>query len=73
MADKYKPSEHGGKREDGQPDKRTQQSEFAYGKVDPHQAGQQGGSTTGAGGSAPGEFAHGTVDAREAGRAGGSK
>lgn len=65
--------EHGGKREDGQPDKRTQQSEFAYGKVDPHQAGQQGGSTTGAGGSAPGEFAHGTVDAREARRAGGSK
>lgn len=70
-------TEHGGKREDGQPDKRTQQSEFAYGKVDPHKAGQQGGSTTGsttgAPGNAPGEFAHGTVDPHEAGRAGGSR
>lgn len=66
-------TEHGGKREDGQPDKRTQQYEFAYGKIDPHKAGQQGGSTTGAGGSAPGEFAHGTVDPHEAGRAGGSQ
>ncbi|KAF4976490.1 hypothetical protein F66182_17481 [Fusarium sp. NRRL 66182] len=72
MADKYKPTEHGGKREDGQPDKRTQQTEFAYGKVDPHKAGQQGGSTSGAGGSASGEFAHGKVDPREAGKEGGS-
>jgi len=32
----YKPSEHGGLKEDGTPDKRMQQTEFAYGKVDPH-------------------------------------
>jgi len=88
MSEKYKPSEHDGVREDGQPDKRTQQTEFAYGKVDPHEAGQQGGSITGgssgssgsggsggsgSGGSAKGEFAHGKVDPHEAGRAGGSK
>ncbi|KAE8365329.1 hypothetical protein BDV27DRAFT_105491 [Aspergillus caelatus] len=78
MADKYKPSEHGGLREDGQPDKRTQQTEFAYGKVDPTEAGQEGGSvggTTsqgkGSGGSAQGEFAHGKVNPREAGSKGG--
>jgi len=29
----YKPSEHGGLKEDGTPDKRMQQTEFAYGKV----------------------------------------
>jgi len=28
----YKPSEHGGLKEDGTPDKRMQQTEFAYGK-----------------------------------------
>ncbi|RAL06911.1 uncharacterized protein BO97DRAFT_409358 [Aspergillus homomorphus CBS 101889] len=78
MADKYKPSEHGGLREDGQPDKRTQQSQFAYGKVDPHKAGQEGGSIGGqatgshSGGSAKGEFAHGKVDPHEAGKKGGS-
>ncbi|KAF7589028.1 hypothetical protein BBP40_004855 [Aspergillus hancockii] len=83
MADKYKPSEHSGLREDGQPDKRTQQSEFAYGKVDPTQAGQEGGSLggrasggatsqgKGSGGSAQGEFAHGKVDPHEAGKKGG--
>lgn len=41
------PVEHGGVREDGQPDKRTQQTEFAYGKVDPSEAGREGGSATG--------------------------
>ncbi|EAW11110.1 uncharacterized protein ACLA_067480 [Aspergillus clavatus NRRL 1] len=45
--EKYKPSEHGGRREDGQPDKRTQQSQFAYGKVDPQKAGQEGGRVGG--------------------------
>lgn len=59
-------TEHGGKREDGQPDKRTQQSEFAYGKVNSHKASQQDGS-------GPGEFAHGIVDPHEAGRADGSQ
>ncbi|KAL3465448.1 hypothetical protein BJX64DRAFT_252437 [Aspergillus heterothallicus] len=54
--EKYKPSEHGGRREDDKPDKRTQQSQFAYGKVDPHQAGQQGGKIGGAaGGQASGK------------------
>ncbi|KAL2857076.1 hypothetical protein BJY01DRAFT_202731 [Aspergillus pseudoustus] len=48
--EKYKPSEHGGRREDKQPDKRTQQSQFAYGKVDPHSAGHEGGKMGGAAG-----------------------
>ncbi|KAL4979638.1 hypothetical protein BDW66DRAFT_126890 [Aspergillus desertorum] len=53
--EKYKPSEHGGRREDNQPDKRTQQHKFAYGKVDPHQAGHEGGKVGGhAGGVASG-------------------
>ncbi|KAH7121990.1 hypothetical protein B0J13DRAFT_566771 [Dactylonectria estremocensis] len=81
MSDTYKPTEHGGLREDGQPDKRVGTGEFAYGKVDPHEAGAQGGKTTGtsdedastgkSGGSAKGEFAHGKVDPAEAGRKGG--
>ncbi|KAE8136775.1 hypothetical protein BDV38DRAFT_283713 [Aspergillus pseudotamarii] len=78
MANKYKPSEHGGRREDGQPDKRTQQTEFAYDKVDPTEAGQKRGSVggtisqgKGSGSSAQGEFAHGKVDPREAGSKGG--
>ncbi|KAL5341217.1 hypothetical protein BJX70DRAFT_359094 [Aspergillus crustosus] len=48
--EKYKPSEHGGRREDNKVDKRTQQTEFAYGKVDPHTAGHEGGKTGGAAG-----------------------
>ncbi|KAL4878797.1 hypothetical protein BJY04DRAFT_195093 [Aspergillus karnatakaensis] len=48
--EKYKPKEHGGRREDDKVDKRTQQSEFAYGKVDPHEAGQKGGQIGGAAG-----------------------
>jgi hypothetical protein len=76
--------ENDGLRQDGQPDKRTQQTEFAYGKVDPQDAGQQGGSTTGSGstsegkvtggsGSGSGGFAHGKVDPHEAGRKGGQQ
>ncbi|RDW85678.1 hypothetical protein BP5796_04003 [Coleophoma crateriformis] len=59
---------------------------FAQGKVDPVEAGKQGGSTSGtgnsnsdsgtksgnSGGSAKGEFAHGKVDPVEAGKKGGS-
>ncbi|KAI1610048.1 hypothetical protein EDD37DRAFT_653466 [Exophiala viscosa] len=43
----YQPTEHDGLRQDGQPDKRTQQTEFAYGKVDPVEAGKQGGHSSG--------------------------
>ncbi|KAH8684956.1 hypothetical protein BGZ61DRAFT_534156 [Ilyonectria robusta] len=86
MSDTYKPTEHGGLREDGKPDKRVGTGEFAYGKVDPTEAGQQGGKMSGttqatdedvskdtgnSGGSAKGEFAHGKVDPHEAGRKGG--
>ncbi|KAH8647699.1 hypothetical protein BX600DRAFT_443051 [Xylariales sp. PMI_506] len=39
----YKPTEHNGLREDGQPDQRVNTGEFAHGKVDPHKAGKQGG------------------------------
>tara|TARA_R110002003_G_scaffold296_4_gene18627 strand:+ start:3823 stop:4146 length:324 start_codon:yes stop_codon:yes gene_type:complete len=59
--------------------------EFAQGKVDPHEAGKQGGATSGSGsdstgstgssgsgGSAKGQFAHGKVDPVEAGKKGGS-
>ncbi|KAL4956637.1 hypothetical protein BDW69DRAFT_181413 [Aspergillus filifer] len=54
--EKYKPSEHKGRREDNQPDRRTQQSQFAYGKVDPHEAGHEGGKVGGhAGGVASGK------------------
>ncbi|KAI9149049.1 hypothetical protein HJFPF1_11095 [Paramyrothecium foliicola] len=42
----YKPTEHDGLRKDGQPDGRVGTGEFAHGKVDPHSAGQKGGSTT---------------------------
>lgn len=44
--DKYKPSEHDGLKQDGTPDKRVQQTEFAHGKVDPHEAGKKGGETS---------------------------
>ena len=69
--------EHDGLRKDGQPDKRTQQDSFAYGKVDPVEAGQKGGQTGGqasgssSGGSSSGEFGHGKVDPAEAGAKGG--
>ncbi|TVY71172.1 hypothetical protein LSUE1_G006164 [Lachnellula suecica] len=43
----YKPTEHDGLKEDGTPDKRVGTGEFAHGKVDPHEAGKQGGQTTG--------------------------
>ncbi|KAJ4314244.1 hypothetical protein N0V94_006552 [Neodidymelliopsis sp. IMI 364377] len=80
----YKPTEHGGLRQDGQPDKRVGTGEFAQGKVDPHEAGKQGGHTSGSsgdvestgsgnsGGSAKGQFAHGKVDPVEAGKKGGN-
>ncbi|KAK7415231.1 hypothetical protein QQZ08_012405 [Neonectria magnoliae] len=81
MSDTYKPTEHGGLREDGQPDKRVGTGEFAHGKVDPVEAGHEGGKTSGttgsdatdgnSGGSAKGQFAHGKVDPHEAGRKGG--
>ncbi|KAH6995350.1 hypothetical protein EDB80DRAFT_897519 [Ilyonectria destructans] len=88
MSDTYKPTEHGGLREDGEPDKRVGTGEFAYGKVDPTEAGHQGGKTSSTsqanaeevskdtdntGGSAKGGFAHGKVDPHEAGRKGGKK
>ncbi|KAH8881123.1 hypothetical protein GQ53DRAFT_888831 [Thozetella sp. PMI_491] len=49
MTGTYKPTEHGGLREDGQPDKRVGTGEFAHGKVDPHEAGKDGGHTSGTG------------------------
>jgi hypothetical protein len=68
MSDTYKPTEHGGLKEDGTPDKRVGTGrefqdillrscilktpiEFAQGKVDPVEAGKQGGSTGGNAGS----------------------
>ncbi|PSR84024.1 hypothetical protein BD289DRAFT_390406 [Coniella lustricola] len=50
MAD-YKPTEHDGLRQDGQPDKRVGTGQFAQGKVDPHEAGKQGGKSSGGLGS----------------------
>ncbi|KAF2763578.1 hypothetical protein EJ05DRAFT_496391 [Pseudovirgaria hyperparasitica] len=80
----YKPTEHDGLRQDGQPDKRVGTGQFAGGKVDPVEAGKAGGhssggtgdssdSTTssGAGGGGKGQFAGGKVDPVEAGRKGG--
>ncbi|EXJ92633.1 hypothetical protein A1O3_01185 [Capronia epimyces CBS 606.96] len=43
----YQPTEHDGLRQDGQPDQRVGTGEFAHGKVDPHEAGKQGGQTGG--------------------------
>lgn len=81
MSDQYKPSEHDGLRKDGQPDTRMQQDSFAYGKVDPHDAGKEGGQTGGSAGgqassgshdsSGKGQFAGGKVDPVEAGKKGG--
>ncbi|CZR64632.1 uncharacterized protein PAC_14530 [Phialocephala subalpina] len=80
MSDTYKPTEHGGLKADGTPDKRVGTGEFAQGKVDPVEAGKQGGQTGGStggsdsssGGSGAGQFAHGKVDPVEAGKKGGS-
>lgn len=41
----YKPTEHDGLRKDGQPDGRVGTGQFAHGKVDPVEAGKQGGQT----------------------------
>jgi hypothetical protein len=75
-------TEHDGLRKDGQPDQRVGTGEFAHGKVDPHEAGKQGGHTSGTGSSSyddgdnsssgnSGQFAHGKVDPHEAGKKGG--
>ncbi|KAF2034242.1 hypothetical protein EK21DRAFT_57032 [Setomelanomma holmii] len=82
MSDTYKPTEHDGLKQDGTPDKRVGTGEFAQGKVDPVEAGKQGGHTSGtgsddtgssgSGGSAKGQFAHGKVDPVEAGKKGGN-
>ncbi|EME50291.1 hypothetical protein DOTSEDRAFT_20660 [Dothistroma septosporum NZE10] len=77
--DTYKPTEHGGLREDGQPDGRVGTGKFAQGKVDPVEAGKQGGNSSGggddssdnSGGSGKGQFAGGKVDPVEAGKKGG--
>ncbi|EXJ91128.1 hypothetical protein A1O1_04237 [Capronia coronata CBS 617.96] len=47
----YQPTEHDGLRKDGQPDGRVGTGEFAHGQVDPHDAGKQGGKTSGSSGS----------------------
>ncbi|GAB7345557.1 hypothetical protein MBLNU457_3867t1 [Dothideomycetes sp. NU457] len=43
----YKPTEHDGLRQDGQPDGRVGTGQFAQGKVDPHKAGHEGGKSSG--------------------------
>lgn len=40
-------AEHGGLKEDGTPDKRVGTGQFAQGQVDPHEAGKQGGQSSG--------------------------
>jgi len=88
MSDTYKPTEHDGLKEDGTPDKRVGTGQFAQGKVDPREAGAQGGKASGGSGgsaaddddstgksnqgSSKGQFAHGKVDPHEAGRKGGN-
>lgn len=70
----YCPSQRPRFQADTLPDLRTEQDSFAYGKVDPHEAGKLGGHTsgsTGSDGSSSGGFAHGKVDPVEAGRKGG--
>lgn len=74
-------TEHDGLRKDGEVDQRTAKggnTEFAHGKVDPHEAGAQGGKASGgsgggdsSSGGGSGEFAGGKVDPVEAGRKGG--
>ncbi|GAB7346957.1 hypothetical protein MBLNU459_g2013t1 [Dothideomycetes sp. NU459] len=78
MSGTYKPTEHGGLKEDGTPDKRVGTGEFAQGKVDPVEAGKQGGQSSGGSGDSSsssggsGQFAGGKVDPVEAGKKGGS-
>ncbi|KAI3394542.1 hypothetical protein diail_2591 [Diaporthe ilicicola] len=48
----YKPTEHDGLKQDGTPDKRVGTGQFAQGKVDPHEAGAQGGKSSGTPGGA---------------------
>ncbi|KAF4630490.1 hypothetical protein G7Y89_g7649 [Cudoniella acicularis] len=55
MSGTCKPTEHGGLKEDGTPDKRVGTGQFAQGQVDPHKVGKQGGHASGGGGSAGGE------------------
>jgi hypothetical protein len=43
--------DHDGLKQDGTPDKRVGTGEFAQGKVDPTEAGKQGGHTSGSGSS----------------------
>lgn len=43
-------TEHGGLKEDGTPDKRIGTGQFAQGKVDPTEAGAQGGKASGGSG-----------------------
>ncbi|THV46094.1 hypothetical protein BGAL_0417g00050 [Botrytis galanthina] len=76
MSGTYKPTEHGGLKEDGTPDKRVGTGEFAHGQVDPVEAGAKGGSTSDGSTESPSttgssEFAHGKVDPVEAGKKGG--
>ncbi|EKD15237.1 uncharacterized protein L3040_001607 [Drepanopeziza brunnea f. sp. 'multigermtubi'] len=76
MSDTYKPTEHGGLKEDGTPDKRVGTGQFAQGKVDPAEAGAQGGKSSGGSDTSDssggkGQFAGGKVDPVEAGRKGG--
>ncbi|TGO17048.1 hypothetical protein BTUL_0021g00450 [Botrytis tulipae] len=76
MSGTYKPTEHGGLKEDGTPDKRVGTGEFAHGQVDPVEAGTKGGSTSDESTESPSttgssEFAHGKVDPVEAGKKGG--
>ncbi|TGO76117.1 hypothetical protein BELL_0173g00040 [Botrytis elliptica] len=76
MSGTYKPTEHGGLKEDGTPDKRVGTGEFAHGQVDPVEARAKGGSTSDESTESPSttgssEFAHGKVDPVEAGKKGG--
>ncbi|KAH0347070.1 hypothetical protein KCU81_g3592, partial [Aureobasidium melanogenum] len=80
MSGTYKPTEHGGLKQDGTEDKRVGTGQFAQGQVDPHQAGKEGGHASGgssedtgsSGGSGGnGQFAGGKVDPSEAGKKGG--
>ncbi|KAJ0109368.1 hypothetical protein J7T55_000293 [Diaporthe amygdali] len=50
----YKPTENDGLKQDGTPDKRVGTGQFAQGKVDPHEAGAQGGKSSGTTGGASG-------------------
>ncbi|KAA8565770.1 hypothetical protein MFRU_006g03130 [Monilinia fructicola] len=76
MSDTYKPTEHGGLKEDGTPDKRVGTGQFAHGKVDPVEAGAKSGHSDGttestSNSGSGGGFAHGKVDPVEAGKKGG--